>query len=183
MRIISGQWRGRPLEAPPGRSTRPTADRARETLFSMLTSRLGSFADLRVADLYAGSGALGFEALSRGAASATFVENDSAAAAAIRRNAEKLGAAERATILATSAVKLPRQEAFDLIFADPPYGKGSGSAVVGAVEAAEWLAVGGWLSIETERGDQVDPGKLTVEACRDVGRARLWLLSRPSPLS
>jgi 16S rRNA (guanine966-N2)-methyltransferase len=183
MRIISGAWRGRPLEAPPGRSTRPTADRARETLFSMLASRLGSFTDLRVADVFAGSGALGFEALSRGAASATFVENDSAAAAAIRRNAEKLEATERTTVLATSAAKLPRSEPFDLIFADPPYEKGSGSAVVAAVESAEWLAYGGWLSIETERGDQLDPGKLSVEATREVGRARLWLLSRPSPLS
>ena len=78
VRIIAGAWRGRPLEAPPGMGTRPTADRVRETLFSMLASRLGSFEDLRVADLFAGSGALGLEALSRGAASATFVENDSA---------------------------------------------------------------------------------------------------------
>ena len=73
MRIIAGKWRGRTIEAPPGGRTRPTADRARETLFSMLTSRLGGFDDLRVADLFAGSGALGFEALSRGAASVTFV--------------------------------------------------------------------------------------------------------------
>jgi len=149
----------------------------------MLTSRLGSFQDLRVADLFAGSGALGFEALSRGAASATFVENDSAAAAAIKRNAEKLGATDRINVLATSASKLPRSEPFHLIFADPPYEKGSGSAVVCAVENADWLAYGGWLCIETERGDQVDPRKLTVDATRDVGRARLWLLSRPSPLS
>ena len=75
--------------------TRPTADRVRETLFSMLASRLGSFEELRVADLFAGSGALGFEALSRGAASAIFVENDPKAAAAIRRNADALGAGEK----------------------------------------------------------------------------------------
>ena len=81
MRIIAGKWRGRPVDAPPGSATRPTADRVRETLFSMLASRLGSFEDLRVADLFAGSGALGLEALSRGAESATFVENDPAAAA------------------------------------------------------------------------------------------------------
>ena len=87
MRIIAGEWRGRPLEAPPGAATRPTADRVRETLFSMLASRLGSFGDLKVADLFAGSGALGFEALSRGAASATFVESNSAATAVIRKNA------------------------------------------------------------------------------------------------
>src|SRR3954451_25486946 len=90
MRIIAGLWRGRPIEAPPGSATRPTADRVRETLFSMLASRLGGFDDLRVADLFAGSGALGLEALSRGAAQATFVENDPKAAAALRRNAERL---------------------------------------------------------------------------------------------
>ena len=74
MRIIAGEWRRRPLEAPPGSTTRPTADRVRETLFSMLTSRLGSFDELRVADLFAGSGALGLEALSRGAERCDFVE-------------------------------------------------------------------------------------------------------------
>ena len=183
MRIIAGAWRGRPLEVPPGRSTRPTADRARETLFSMLASRLGSFQDLRVADLFAGSGALGFEALSRGAAAATFVEKDASAAAIIKRNADKLGAGDRAKVLPTSAFTLPKSEPFDLIFADPPYEKGSGTAVIGAVEGADWLSLGGWLSVETERGDQLNPGKFTVEATRDVGRARLWLLSRPSPLS
>jgi 16S rRNA (guanine966-N2)-methyltransferase len=91
VRIIAGEWRGRRLQSPPGLDTRPTADRVRETLFSMLASRLGSFEGLRVADLFAGSGALGFEALSRGAAFACFVENDSKAAAAIKRNADDLG--------------------------------------------------------------------------------------------
>jgi 16S rRNA (guanine966-N2)-methyltransferase len=95
VRIIAGEWRGRPLAAPPGMDTRPTADRVRETLFSMLTSRIGSFEGLRVADLFAGSGALGFEALSRGAATATFVESDPRALAAIRANAAKLGATSR----------------------------------------------------------------------------------------
>ena len=131
MRIIAGKWRGRVIEAPPGRSTRPTADRVRETLFSMLTSRLGSFEDLRVADLFAGSGALGLEALSRGAQSGTFVENNSAAAAAIRRNADKLGVAVQ--VLAGSALSLPGSEPFDVIFADPPYAPGSGTAAVQSV--------------------------------------------------
>src|SRR3954453_13777573 len=128
MRIIAGKWRGRLLEVPPGVATRPTADRARETLFSMLTSRIGSFEDLRVADLFAGSGALGFEALSRGAARATFVERDSAAAAAIRRNAGRLGVWGQ--IVRGSAFSLPRSEPFDLSLADPPYAVGSGTAVV-----------------------------------------------------
>jgi len=176
MRIIAGKWRGRPIEAPPGPATRPTADRVRETLFSMLASRLGSFDDLRVGDLFAGSGALGLEALSRGAESATFVENDPAAAATIRRNAQTLGATIQ--LLATSALALPRSDPFDLILADPPYASGAGSAVVAAVMQAGWLAPGGWMSLETSRSDEVNPGDLVVEATRDVGRARLTLLRR-----
>ena len=177
MRIIAGKWRGRPLEAPPGQGTRPTADRVRETLLSMLTSRLGNFEDLRVADLFAGSGALGLEALSRGAASATFVENDPKAAAIIQRNAEKLGMPVQ--LLASSALALPRSEPFDLIFADPPYAPGSGTAVVDAVTKAGWLASGGWMSVETGREDEVDPRELKLETTRIVGRARLTLLRQP----
>jgi 16S rRNA (guanine966-N2)-methyltransferase len=176
VRIIAGKWRGRPLEAPPGLATRPTADRVRETLFSMLASRLGSFEDLRVADLFAGSGALGLEALSRGAASATFVERDPKAIGAIRRNSDKLGAS--AEILTSSALALPRSDPFDLILADPPYAPGSGSALVQSVADANWLAAGGWMSVETSRDDEVDPAFFVIDAVRDVGRARLTLLRR-----
>jgi 16S rRNA (guanine966-N2)-methyltransferase len=179
MRIIAGDWRGRAIDAPPGQATRPTADRARETLFSMLASRLGSFKDLRVADLFAGSGALGFEALSRGAASVTFVENDSKAAATIKRNAERLSTTDRIRSLGSSALTLPPSEPFDLILADPPYAAGSGTAAVKAVADADWLASGGWMSVETGRAEPVEPGGFTVEATRDVGRARLTLLRRP----
>ena len=177
MRIIAGAWRGRQIEAPTGQGTRPTADRVRETLFSMLASRLGSFHDLRVADLFAGSGALGFEALSRGAAEATFVENDPGAAAVIRRNAQMLGITVQ--VLGGSALALPRKEPFDLIFADPPYAAGSGTAVVASVMKSGWLMPGGWMSVETSRTDDVDPGELTVESTRDVGRAKLTLLRLP----
>jgi 16S rRNA (guanine966-N2)-methyltransferase len=143
----------------------------------MLVSRLGTFEDLRVADLFAGSGALGFEALSRGAAQATFVEKDAAAAAVIRRNAAKLGVEVR--VLGGSALALPRSDPFDLIFADPPYGPGSGTAVVLAVATAGWLAPAGWLSVETSRRDSVEPGALMIDTVRDVGRARLTLLRTP----
>lgn len=177
MRIIAGRWRGRPLEAPPGMATRPTADRVRETLFSMLASRLGGFDDLRVADLFAGSGALGLEAMSRGAASATFVEKDAAAVAVIRRNALKLGAA--VDVFPGSALSLPKGRTFDLILADPPYAAGAANAVVSAVIEGDWLAPGGWLSVETSRADQIDPGQLVLDTVRDVGRARLTLLRRP----
>ena len=144
MRIIAGEWRGRRLQAPPGAATRPTADRVRETLFSMLVSRVGPFDGLRAADLFAGSGALGFEALSRGAAFACFVENDTQAAAAIRANAADLGATDRVQILGGSALALPRSEPFDLVFADPPYAAGSGTAALQAIAAAGWLTPGGW---------------------------------------
>ena len=155
--------------------TRPTADRTRETLFSMLASRLGIFEELRVADLYAGSGALGLEALSRGAAHCTFVESDRAATDAIRANAASLGATG-IDVMAMSAARLPRAQPFHLILADPPYADGSGSAVVAAVTAAKWLAEGGWMAVETERGASVDPGPLKLEVERDTGRARLTLL-------
>jgi 16S rRNA (guanine966-N2)-methyltransferase len=179
MRIIAGEWRGRKLVAPPGSGTRPTADRTRETLFSMLASRIGSFEGLRVADLFAGSGALGLEALSRGAAHATFVESDRAALKAIEANAAALSAAGRIAVQAMSAATLPSVEPFDLVFADPPYTPGSGSAAAEAVAKADWLAPAGWMAIETQRGDPVTPPeRWTVDAERDVGRARLSLLKR-----
>ena len=179
MRIIAGEWRGRRLQAPPSEATRPTADRVRETLFSMLASRLGSFDGLRVADLFAGSGALGLEALSRGAAFACFVENDAKAAAAIKASAAELGALDRAQILGGSALALPRSEPFNLAFADPPYAAGSGTAAVRAVTAAGWLAADGWMAVETARTDAVDPGQWTIDAERNVGRAKLTLLRIP----
>jgi 16S rRNA (guanine966-N2)-methyltransferase len=179
VRIIAGQFRGRPLQAPAGLATRPTADRVRESLFSMLASRIGSFEGLRVADLYAGSGALGFEALSRGAEHATFVDTDRAASAAIKANGDKLGIGERIRILGASALSLPKADAFDLILADPPYAAASGSAVVKSVDQAGWLAEGGWLAVETERGDSVDPLDLSLEVERDIGRARVTLMRRP----
>src|SRR3954462_15502174 len=106
MRIISGQWRGRQIVAPKGDATRPTADRTRETLFAMLTSRLGSFEGLTVADLFAGSGALGLEALSRGAGSCLFVEHEAEALRALRANIAALRAQARCTVEARSVMQL-----------------------------------------------------------------------------
>ena len=141
----------------------------------MLVSRLGSFEDLRVADLFAGSGALAFEALSRGAAQAVLVETDPAARKAIEANAAKLGTSVE--LISGSALRLPKaRQPFDLVFADPPYAAGSGSAARQAVEEAGWLAPGGWMAIETERGDRVDPGSWILDAERDTGRARITLL-------
>jgi 16S rRNA (guanine966-N2)-methyltransferase len=131
-----------------------------------------------VADLYAGSGALGLEALSRGAAFACFVEQDPRAAASIRSNIDALGASVRTQILTRSADALPPAEPFDLIFADPPYSAGSGSAAVRNAAAAGWAKPGTWLVIETQRGERVDPADCAIEAERDVGRARLTFLRR-----
>lgn len=178
MRVIAGRWRGRKLAAPTGASTRPTADRVRESLFSMLASRLGGFNELAVADLYAGSGALGIEALSRGAAACHFVELDRKATDALQANLTMLGALEQARVSNCPVERFAPLQPLDLIFADPPYAAGSGSALVALVGARDWLAPGGWLAVETERGDFVEPGSLSVEAERDIGRARLTLLSR-----
>ena len=143
----------------------------------MLASRLGSFEGLKVADLYAGSGALGFEALSRGAEHATFVEMDRAALAAIKANGEALGVGNRMAVRAISAANLPKSEPVDLIFADPPYEAGSGTAVAAAVAKGGWLAEGGWIAIETHRDEAVVPPQgWEVDTERNVGRARITLL-------
>lgn len=171
MRIIAGKWRGRSLIAPPGDTTRPTADRTREALFSMLTSRLGGFEGLKVADLFAGTGALGIEALSRGASHCTFVENDRAAIAALRTNVEKLGAA--ADIRAQSAETFAGGP-FDLALLDPPYGAGLGQRALGHIR----LAPGGWASLETARDEPVEVAGYSIEAERIHGKAKITLLRR-----
>ncbi|MBA3576672.1 MAG: 16S rRNA (guanine(966)-N(2))-methyltransferase RsmD [Sphingomonas sp.] len=181
MRIIAGEWRGRRLIAPDGAATRPTGDRVRETLFSMLASRLGAFDELRVADLYAGSGALGLEALSRGARFACFVEQDSKAVAVIRSNIDCLGASERALVFARPVERLPEQDPFDLIFADPPYAPDSGTLALQSAISAGWAAPGAWIAIETARGIAVDPKSCSIEVERDVGNARITLLRGPIP--
>lgn len=170
MRIIAGKWRGRVLKAPPGRSTRPTSDRAREALFSMLASRIGSFEGLRVCDLFAGTGALGLEALSRGSAHCTFVENDRAAIEALKINIATLNAP--ATVRAQSAEHFSGG-AFDLVLADPPYRSGLGQRAFAAGIAIE---PGGWASIETAREETVDIAGFSIEAERIHGKAKITLL-------
>lgn len=176
MRIIAGQWRGRPLVAPRGDATRPTADRTREALFSMLTSRLGSFAGLRVADLFAGSGALGLEALSRGAAHCTFVEHDAAALDALRANIAKLGAAG-AEVRAQSVMALgPAPAPYDLLLLDPPYASGAGSVALDRLLRLGWLAPGALASVETSKSECVGVAGFETEAERVHGKAKLTLL-------
>jgi 16S rRNA (guanine966-N2)-methyltransferase len=177
MRIIAGRWRGRPLDVPPGQATRPTSDRAREGLFSMLASRLGSFEDLTVADLFAGTGALGLEALSRGAAHCTFVEKDRVALDILRRNLDRLGAGERAELRASAVEHMPAPaRPFDLILMDPPYGAGLAQPALD--RAALWLAPGGWLSVEVHDEPLTVPPGLEAGAERRFGKAILLLFRR-----
>jgi 16S rRNA (guanine966-N2)-methyltransferase len=172
MRIIAGKWRGRPLVAPPGDSTRPTSDRAREALFSMLASRLGTFEGLRVADLFAGSGALGLEALSRGAAHCTFVETDRAALDTIRGNLAAFGAS--ADILSAPAGQVRIPGPIDLAFLDPPYRSGLAAAALERLP----LAPGAFASVETARDEPVAAAGFEEEAVRLHGKARITLLRR-----
>lgn len=176
MRIISGMWRGRPLVAPKGDATRPTADRTRETLFSMLLSRLGSFEGLAAGDFFAGSGALGLEALSRGATSCLFVEQDRAAVDALRANCAKLGI-ERPDIRQTSVLALGSAPApLDLIFMDPPYGSGAGAVALDKLSRLGWTGPASWISIETGHRETLEVKGFEIVAERVVGKAKLHLL-------
>lgn len=175
MRIVAGQWRGRPLVAPKGDATRPTADRTREALFSMLLSRVGSFEGLAVADLFAGSGALGFEALSRGAASCLFVEQDRAALDALRANADKLDV--RPDIRATSVLALgPAPKPMDLILMDPPYGTGAGAVALDKLARLGWTGPATWISIETAKAETLEVAGFAIDAERIHGKAKLTIL-------
>jgi 16S rRNA (guanine966-N2)-methyltransferase len=175
MRVIAGQWRGRLLVAPKGDATRPTADRVREALFSMLTSRLGSFDGLAVADLFAGSGALGLEALSRGAASCLFVEQDKAALDALRANIAKLEA-KGADVGAQSVLALgPARAPLDLVLMDPPYGTGAGAVALDKLARLGWIGPATWVSLEVARTETLDVTGFRIDAERTHGKAKVAL--------
>jgi len=150
VRIIAGSKKGSRIFAPKGRDTRPTADRVREALFSILGDRVQ---DARVLDLFAGSGALGLEALSRGAVTATFVEHDAKAIAALRANLDALGAGDAARVVKADAIRYARGlgvGSFDLAFADPPYAKGLARELAEAFAATPFA---GLLCIEHGKDD------------------------------
>ncbi|GAA0767102.1 16S rRNA (guanine966-N2)-methyltransferase [Erythromicrobium ramosum] len=177
MRVIAGEWRGRKLAAPKGDGTRPTADRARETLFAMLTSRLGDFDGLQIADLFAGSGALGLEALSRGAAHCLFVEQDRAAVDVIRANITALGAQARSRVEVGSVMQLRAASVpLDLILADPPYQSGAGEVALDRLLRLGWIGPQTWIAVETSFKEDVVIKGLTLDAERRVGKGKLSLL-------
>jgi 16S rRNA (guanine966-N2)-methyltransferase len=169
MRVIAGSLRGRTLRAPRGSATRPTADRVREALFSII----GRLDGARVLDLFAGSGALGIEALSRGAASAVFVESSRPALAALRENIRTLDLPERAMVIAgrveRSSSALARLGPFDVAFCDPPWARLA--SVVGWLDphAADFLAEGGRLVLEHPKAHAPDLASLALTTRRAWG--------------
>ena len=161
MRVVAGAYKGRTLHAPRGQRTRPTADRVREAVFSML----GPVDGLRVLDLFAGSGALGIEALSRGADAAVFVERDPRAVAAIRRNLEPLGVeTEVVRRDALAYLRDPPEAPFDLVFADPPYD--AAVHLAGPLGEALATVVSEGARIVTE-SDKRNPLELTLPLLRE----------------
>ena len=189
-RIIGGVAGGRSLRTPAGEATRPTTDRVREALFSILESRVGSLHGLSVLDLYAGSGAIGLEAASRGASSVTLVEKDRRTAALIRRNADDLGL--HVTVVASPVARFLARSAggpstapgdVDVAFADPPYPLASSAvaADLTALAAHGWLAPSALVVVERSARDRTWawPEAFEEEDRRTYGETVL-LLGRPT---
>jgi 16S rRNA (guanine966-N2)-methyltransferase len=181
LRIIAGRHRGRPILAPAGSATRPTADRAREALFGILEHGEPPLRGCRFLDLFAGSGAAALEAVSRGAAQALCVDLAPAAVAAIRANAERLGEGARILVLRADAGRLGRAPAaFDVVFLDPPYGSGLAAPALAGLVAGAWLAPGARVVVELAARERHEPpASLAIEDQRRYGAARLWFM-RPT---
>ncbi len=175
MRIVAGIHKGRTLSTPKSNDTRPTTDRVREAMFNILSHSIDgfTFTDARVLDLFAGTGALGLEALSRGAKFIQFIEQDAAARGLIRTNAETLGATGQIKIWRRDATNLAKLEGippFDLVFLDPPYGKGFGDKALAGLIDGGWLADGAVVVVEEIKSAQVEvPDELSVITTRDYG--------------
>jgi 16S rRNA (guanine966-N2)-methyltransferase len=161
MRIVGGKFRGRALAGPKSQGIRPTSDRTRESIFNILAHAYGDpVADARVLDLFAGTGALGFEALSRGAAFALFVDDSAEARALIRQNVETFGVAAMTRIFRRDATRLGDvhpNEPFSLVFLDPPYGKGLAEKALASARAGGWLAQDALIVVEEEKGAFATP--------------------------
>lgn len=182
MRIVGGRLRGRVLVAPQDDAVRPTSDRVRESVFNILEHGIDDFelTGANVLDLFAGTGALGIEALSRGAAQGVFVDNAAASRALIQENIQVLGLGGIATIFRRDALDLGvayRKLAFQLVFADPPYGKGLGSQAVAAAITAGWLADGCVIVIEEAADAEVSiPAGCVALDQRRYGQTQVVIL-------
>lgn len=178
MRIVAGQWRGRTLAAPSGSITRPTADRVRQALFDMLLhapwAGRGCVADAVVLDAFAGTGAMGLEALSRGAARATFVEQDRAALVSLKANIAACRAVERCQVLAMDAVKVPSGEAANLVFLDPPYGMGLVMQAIGRLRAVGRIGPNALIVAETGRDEPALPIEPLADRTHGAARITIW---------
>lgn len=178
MRVIAGRFRGRKLTPPEDMRLRPTADRVRESLFNMLAHGLDlDFAAARVADIFAGTGALGIEALSRGAGHATFVDNHTASLALVRRNLAALGIGREATVLKADATRLSAAGSpYDLVFLDPPYGKDLVTPTLGALLDGGWVQAGAIVVIECASTDAPAlPDRFGIEKKREIGDTRILI--------
>ncbi len=182
MRIVGGRLKGRALHAPASRAIRPTSERLRESIFDILLHRHeGAVEGARVVDLFAGSGALGVEALSRGADFALFVDNGSEARALLRENIEALALGGVTRIWRADATKLGKAPAgppFTLAFLDPPYDKGLASPALAGLVAGGWLAPGALVVVEEAAKAAIDPpAELTLVDERVYGDTRIVFLT------
>jgi 16S rRNA (guanine966-N2)-methyltransferase len=179
MRIVSGTYKGRDIQGPTSLATRPTSDRVRESLFNILAHGVEGFSlhEARVMDLFAGTGALGFEALSRGAKFCQFVEESAEARGIIRKNADAFGAIGICKIWKRDATDLGAcapQSPFSLVFADPPYNKGLGAKALQSVMDGGWLATGGVVVLEeAEKAEVPEIGGLALVDTRAYGETAL----------
>ena len=186
MRIIAGHLRGRTLKSPSGEGCRPAMGRTREALFSMLEARGVCWAGTRVLDLFAGSGSLAFEAVSRGAPVAVLVEQAPHILRCLEANVQTLDVANQVRIVREDVTRYLRrgvEEPFDMIFLDPPYRKGYTDACLAGIVSREWLAPEGLVSAEIEKDVQVKaPAGLDLLAERLFGQTRvcIWRKSPPT---
>ena len=181
MRIVAGLHRGRRLAAPDGQATRPTGERMRQALFDMLWhapyAGREAIEGQAVLDAFAGTGALGLEALSRGAAGVSFIEQDRAALAALRANIAALKAEPACTVLAADATRPPRARApCGLVFLDPPYAKDLVPRALAALAGAGWIAPGALVCAEVGRAEVLEAPGFAVLAEREHGAARVVVM-------
>jgi len=180
MRIIAGQWRGRPLQAPKGNVIRPTSDRAREALFDILEHGDPPLRDARFLDLFCGTGAIGIEACSRGAAEVVLIESDPEALQLAKANLARLGSPANLRLQAGDAARLgAAPQPFDLVFLDPPYRSGLALPALESLRRG-WLAADARVIVELAANETLDPpDDLVLERERRYGAARFWFL-RPA---
>ena len=178
MRIVAGAWRGRLLTAPSGTETRPTADRVRQALFDMLMhapwAGRAVVEGALVLDVFAGTGAMGLEALSRGAARAVFVERSRPALTALRANIEACRAGDRCEVLPIDALTVPAGERADIVFLDPPYGQDLVARVLARVRMAGRVGKGTLIVAETGRDEPVLEVDALSERVHGAARLTIW---------